>query len=166
MSNLLLSVFVCLRAVLKEQGDVALENLALRQQLAVLKRSQTRLKIKQQDRVFWSWLSRTWSGWRATLIIVKPATVIGWHRRGFKLYWTKLSQRRVGGRPAVWPEVRRLIRQMATVNPLWGSTLEFMANYSSWGSTSRNGVCRDCCRGVIGHDHKRGARFSRITSMK
>ena len=121
MSNLLLSVFVCLRAVLKEQRDVALENLALRQQLAVLKRSQTRLKIKQQDRVFWSWLSRTWSGWRATLIIVKPATVIGWHRRGFKLYWTKLSQRRVGGRPAVSLEVRRLIRQMATANPLWGA---------------------------------------------
>src|ERR1700737_5034031 len=97
MSNLLLSVFVCLRAVLKEQRGVALENLALRQQLAVLKRSQTRLKIKQQDRVFWSWLSRTWSGWRATLIIVKPATVIGWDPRGFKLYWRKLSQRGVGG---------------------------------------------------------------------
>ena len=121
MSNLLLSVFVCLRAVLKEQRDVALENLALRQQLAVLKRSQTRLKIKQQDRLFWICLSRTWSGWRATLIIVKPATVIGWHRRGFKLYWTKLSQRRVGGRPAVSLEVRRLIRQMATANPLWGA---------------------------------------------
>jgi hypothetical protein len=121
MSNLLLSVYVCLRAVLKEQRYVALENLALRQQLAVLKRSQTRLKIKQQDRVFWIWLSPTWSGWRATLIIVKPATVIGWHRRGFKLYWTKLSQHRVGGRPAVSLEVRRLIRQMATANPLWGA---------------------------------------------
>src|ERR1700730_8474943 len=121
MSNLFLSVYVCLRAVLKERRDLSLENLALRQQLVVLKRSQTRLKIKQQDRVFWSWLSRTCSGWRQTLIIVKPATVIGWHRRGFKLYWTKLSQRRVGGRPGVSLEVRRLIRQMATVNPLWGA---------------------------------------------
>src|ERR1700687_4073697 len=113
----LISVGVCLlAAVLKERRDLSLENLTLRQQLVVLKRSQTRLKIKQQDRVFWSWLSRTWSGWRQTLIIVKPATVIGWHRRGFQLYWTKLSQRRVGGRPAVSPQVRRLIRQMATVN--------------------------------------------------
>ena len=103
MGNLLLLVYVCLRAVLKERRDLSLENLALRQQLVVLKRSQTRLKIKQQDRLFWSWLSRTWSGWRQTLIIVKPATVIGWHRRGFQLYWTKLSQRRVGGRPAVSP---------------------------------------------------------------
>jgi len=85
MSNLLLSVYVCLRAVLKERRDLALENLALRQQLAVLKRSQTRLKIKQRDRVFWIWLSRTWSGWRSALIIVKPTTVVGWHRRGFKL---------------------------------------------------------------------------------
>src|ERR1700736_5583684 len=131
MSNLFLSVYVCLRAVLKERRDLSLENLALRQQLVVLKRSQTRLKIKQQDRAFWSWLSRTWSGWRQTLIIVKPATVIGWHRRGFKLYWTKLSQRRVGGRPAVSPEARRLIRHMATANPLWEHQ-EFMANYSSW----------------------------------
>ena len=121
MSNLLLSVYVCLRAVLKERRDLALENLALRQQLAVLKRSLTRLKIKQWDRVFWIWVSRTWSGWRSALIIVKPTTVVGWHRRGFKLYWTKLSQRRIGGRPAVLPQVRALIRQMATANSLWGA---------------------------------------------
>ena len=116
-----MSVYVCLRAVLKERRDLALENLALRQQLAVLKQSQRRLKIKQQDRVFWIWLSRTWTGWRAALIIVKPTTVIGWHRRGFKLYWTKLSQHRRGGRPAVSRQVRTLIRQMAAANPLWGA---------------------------------------------
>ncbi len=106
--------------MLKERRDLALENLALRQQLAVLKRSQRRIKVKQRDRVFWIWLSRTWSGWRAALIIVKPATVIGWHRRGFKLYWTRLSQRGVGGRPAVSQEIRDLIRNMAKCNPLWG----------------------------------------------
>src|SRR6202140_285432 len=121
MSNLLLPVYVCLRASLKERCDLSLENLALRQQLAVLKRSQARLKIKQQDRMFWIWLSRTWSGWRAALIIVKPTTVVGWHRRGFRLYWTKLSKHKVGGRPAVSLQVRTLIRQMATANPLWGA---------------------------------------------
>jgi putative transposase len=121
MRNLLLSLYVYLPAVLKERRDLSLENLALRQQLAVLKRSQTRLEIKQRDRVFWIWLSRTWSGWRAALTIVKPATVVGWHRRGFKLYWTKLSQHRVGGRPSVSLQVRTLIRQMATANPLWGA---------------------------------------------
>ena len=101
MRNLLLLVYVYLRAVLKERRDLSLENLALRQQLAVLKRSHTRLKIKRRDRVFWIWLSRTWSGWRAALIILQPSTVVGWHRRGFKLYWTKLSKHRVAGRPAV-----------------------------------------------------------------
>ena len=121
MRNLLVSVYSCLRAILKERRNLALENLALRQQLVVLKRSQRRIKIKRRDRLFWIWLSRTWSGWRAALIIVKPATVVGWHRRGFKLYWTRLSQRGVGGRPAVSLEVRALIRQMATANPLWGA---------------------------------------------
>jgi len=76
---------------------------------------------KCRPRVFWIWLSRTWSGWREALIIVKPATVVGWHRKGFKLYWTKLSQHRVGGRPVVSLQVRILIRQMATTNPLWGA---------------------------------------------
>src|SRR6266542_3755999 len=97
MRNLLVSVYACLRAMLKERRDLSLENLALRQQLAVLRRSQTKLRIKQRDRLFWIWLSRTWSGWRAALIIVKPTTVVGWHRRGLKRYWTKLSPRRVGG---------------------------------------------------------------------
>jgi len=115
-----LSVYVCLRSVLKERRELALENLALRQQLAVLKRSQKRLKIKKQDRLVWIWLARTWSGWRAALIIVKPQTVVGWHRKGFKLHWTKLSQHRVG-RPSVSLQVRTLIKQMATANPLWGA---------------------------------------------
>ena len=65
----------------KERRDLALENLALRQQLAVLKRPQRRIRIKQRDRLFWIWLSRTWAGWRAALIIVKPETVVGWHRK-------------------------------------------------------------------------------------
>jgi putative transposase len=119
MRNLLAGLYACLRATLKARGDLAVENLALRQQLAVLKRSQSRLKIKRRDRLFWIWLSRTWSSWRTALIIVKPATVVGWHRKGFKLYWTRLSRRGVGGRPVVSLEVRALIRQMATANPLW-----------------------------------------------
>jgi putative transposase len=82
--SLLLSVYVCWRMVLRERRDLALENLALRQQLAVLKRSQKRLKIKKQDRRFWTWLARTWVGWRAALITVKPETVVGWHRKGFR----------------------------------------------------------------------------------
>ena len=103
--SLLLSVYACLRMVLRERRDLALENLALRQQLAVLKRSQKRLKIKKQDRLFWIWLARTWAGWRGALIIVKPETVVGWHRKGFRAYWTKLSHDRVGGHPTLSPQV-------------------------------------------------------------
>jgi putative transposase len=121
MRNLLASVYACVQIMFTERGDLALENLALRQQLSVLKRSQRKIKIARRDRLFWIWLSRTWSGWRGALIIVKPATVVGWHRKGFRLYWTRLSQRRVGGRPAVSQEIRALIRQMADANPLWGA---------------------------------------------
>src|SRR5262249_7679716 len=108
-------------STLKERRDLALENLALRQQLAVLKRGGKRLAIKKKDRVFWVWLSRILREWRESLVIVKPETVIGWHRKSFRLYWTKLSQRRSGGRPAVDPKVKTLIEQMAKANPLWGA---------------------------------------------
>src|SRR5215813_10914161 len=116
--SLLLSFF---RSTIKERRNLALENLALRQQLAVLKRNQKRPTIKDKDRLFWVWLSRMWTGWRESLIIVKPETVVGWHRKSFRLYWTKLSQRRSGGRPAVDPKVKTLIEQMAKANPLWGA---------------------------------------------
>ena len=119
LAGLLLSVYFCLRELLKKRRDLALENLALRQHLVVLKRSKKRLKIKLQDRLFWICLARTWAGWREALIIVKPQPVVGWHHKGFN--WTKLSQHKPAGRPAVSPQVRVLIRQMATANPLWGA---------------------------------------------
>ena len=75
-----------LRAMLLAQGDLAVENLALRQQLAVLKQSVKRPKLRPRDRVFWAWLSRLWPKWRSVLAIVQPETVIRWHRKGFKLY--------------------------------------------------------------------------------
>jgi transposase InsO family protein len=100
---------------------LALENLALRQQLAILKRTQKRPAISTKDRLFWVWLSRTWSEWRAPLLIVKPDTVIGWHRKGFRLFWTRLSRRKVGGRPSANSQIRALIKQMTQANPLWGA---------------------------------------------
>jgi putative transposase len=121
MTDLLLLLLTFLNSTLKERRDLALENLALRQQLAVLKRSGKRLAIKKRDRVFWVWLSRFWREWRESLVIVKPETVVGWHRKSFRLYWTKLSRRRYGGRPTVDPKVKVLIEQMAQANPLWGA---------------------------------------------
>ena len=121
MKDVLLLLFAFFESTFKDRRDLALENLALRQQLAVFKRIHKRPLIETKDRLFWIWLSRVWMEWSASLIIVKPETVIGWHRKGFRLFWTKLSRRKTGGRPAVDPKVKALIKQMAQANPLWGA---------------------------------------------
>ena len=83
---ILKAVLVFLRAMLIPKVHVAVENLALRQQLAVLRQSVKRPKLRLRDRVFWVWLSRLWPNWRSALAIVQPETIIHWHRMGFKLY--------------------------------------------------------------------------------
>ena len=109
-----------LRSAFKSRRRLALENLALRQQLAVLKQSVKRPRLSQGDRRFWVLLRRIWSEWDQVLVIVKPETVVRWHRAGFRRYWTWKSRRRPG-RPAVAPEIRDLIRRISTANPLWGA---------------------------------------------
>jgi putative transposase len=101
--------------------QLALENLALRQQLTVYKRTAKRPKLRTSDRLFWASLSWVWTGWRTALIIVAPETVLRWQRRRFRLYWTKLSGRAPAGRPPVSPEIRALVSRMAAANPLWGA---------------------------------------------
>jgi len=80
-------IWAFLRAFFAGQASLAAENLALRQQLLVLQRSVQQPKVNRADRIFWSWLSRLWFGWRSALLIVQPVTVVRWHRQGFKLYW-------------------------------------------------------------------------------
>ncbi len=80
---------------------LVLENLALRQQLAVYKRVQKRPRIRSTDRAFWVWLSKLWDGWKTPLILLRPQTVIRWHRQGFKLYWRRKSRTRKIGRPTI-----------------------------------------------------------------
>ena len=96
------------------------EVVCLRQQLAVLKRQQPRPPIRDRDRRFWILVSRWFPRWRECLLIVKPETVLGWHRQGWRAYWRWRSRRRTSGRKRVALETRRLIRRMATENPLWG----------------------------------------------
>jgi putative transposase len=117
---LLGGVWCVLRLLLLPRGRLALENLALRQQLAVLRRSVPRPRLRTWDRLFWACLSRCWAGWKDALAIVTPATVVAWHRQGFRLYWRWKSRGRPG-RPRIDPEVRRLIRRMSLENPLWGA---------------------------------------------
>jgi hypothetical protein len=100
---------------------LALENVALRQQLAVLERSGKRPKLRQRDRVFWVLLSALWLDWRSALMIVKPDTVLGWRRRGFRLLWCWKPRSRTPGRPRINEEIRELIRQMCRENPTWGA---------------------------------------------
>ena len=114
-------VFLFLRALLVPKVHLAYENLALRQQLAVLNQASKRPKLRPRDRVFWAWLSRLWTDWRSALVIVKPDTVVRWHRQGFRLYWRWKSRARKPGRPRVEQEIRDLIRRMSRENPTWGA---------------------------------------------
>jgi putative transposase len=121
MITLLLRLLRLLPVLLGGHRQLALENLALRQQLAVYKRQMTRPRLRSTDRLFWVWLARIWAGWRQSLVIVTPDTVLRWQRRRFREYWTQLSGRTTGGRPAINAEIRALITRMANANPLWGA---------------------------------------------
>lgn len=115
------SLLSTLIATFRSRGSLQLENLALRHQLAVLRRTSPRPRLRLSDRILWSWLSRVWAGWRDSLVIVRPETVIAWRRRKFRECWTTLSRSGEPGRPAVPREVRDLIRRMSSANPLWGA---------------------------------------------
>ena len=103
------------------RSDLTFENLALRQQLAVLRRRRRRPWIRKSDRAFWVILSRVWPDWKETLVIVKPETVLRWHRKRFASYWTRLSRQGRPGRPGKDREIRELIRRIANANALWGA---------------------------------------------
>src|SRR6516225_4982866 len=115
------AVMAYLRSLFLPRHKLALEAVALRQQLAVFKRKQPRPKLDRLDRLFWIVLRRLWEGWFEALIIVKPETVVSWHRAGFRRFWRWRSQRRRPGRPQVNAQIRQLIRRMKAENPTWGA---------------------------------------------
>ena len=82
--GILKAIGLFLRAMFIRKAHLAVENLALRQQLAVLRQSVKRPKLRPRDRIFWVWLSRLWPNWRSALAIVQPETVIQWHRQGIQ----------------------------------------------------------------------------------
>jgi hypothetical protein len=95
------------RSTVDTHRELALENLALRQQLAVWKARQPRPQLTAMDRIFWVVLSRLWKSWRNSVHVVRPETVVGWHRQGFRRYWAWKSGRG-RGRPAIGTELRDL----------------------------------------------------------
>jgi len=112
---------VAASAVFKSRAALLLENLALRHQLGALQRSVKRPKLTSPDRLLWAWLCGIWADWRSALVIVKPETVIAWHRKGFRLFWTWKIRHGQPGRPPVSQETRALVRRMSRENPLWGA---------------------------------------------
>ena len=117
MLRLVLLVFGALVTVFRSRRDLVLENLVLKQQLAAFKAKSHRPRIRVCDRAFWIVVRRLWSKWSDALIIVRPDTVVRWHRAGFRVFWSWISRRRgCQGRPAVDAEVRELIRRMAVDN--------------------------------------------------
>jgi putative transposase len=121
MPTLLLSLIRFLRLLLSGHQTVALENVALRVQLAAFRRKRRRPVLTSFDRLFWIALRRMWSGWRGPLLYVQADTVVRWQRERLRRFWARLSKprRRSRGRPATASEIRRLIEGMVSANPLW-----------------------------------------------
>ena len=80
-------ILTFVKAFFVSRASLVAEDIALRQQLLVPQRSVKRPRLRNRDRIFWSWLSRLWSGWRSALLIGQPQTIVKWHRLGFRLFW-------------------------------------------------------------------------------
>src|SRR6202795_5203438 len=117
----LLKLLLIARSRLKSRASLEAENLVLRQQVIVLSRkSPSRVQLRNIDRLIFVWPARCFPAILNAITVVKPETVIRWHRRGFRAYW-RWKSRHVGGRPRIDAEMRALIRRMSRENPLWGA---------------------------------------------
>ncbi len=121
MGGFLTRLLLLLRARLKSRVRLEAENLVLRQQVTVLNRKhRVRVTLRYFDRLLLVWLYRVFPSLLYAIVIVKPETVIRWHRQGFRAYWRWKSRSR-GGHPQIACDVRELIRRMSKENPLWGA---------------------------------------------
>jgi hypothetical protein len=122
MPRTLRLLFILLVRFACSRRNLLLENLALRQQLGVLKRKRPQPRFAARDKLFWVILQRLWPGWKRALILVQPETVVRWHQAGLKLYWTWLSRHRTRRRrKCVSRELRDLIFRIVAENPTWGA---------------------------------------------
>jgi putative transposase len=122
MRSILISLISTVLASFRTRLALQTEILALRHQMIVLRRSvSSRPKLCAWYRFLWICLLRFWPEWRSALVIVKPDTVIAWHRKGFRLFWSWKSRRGRSGRPTISRDVRELIRTMSKANALWGA---------------------------------------------
>jgi len=118
--NLVLTLlFYSLRALGRSRSDLLLENVALRQQIDALIQTKPLPRLPPEERMLWVALRRASSRWQDALLLVQPETVVAWHRKAFRRYWTARS--RAPGRPRLDTELRKLILRMACENPTWGA---------------------------------------------
>jgi transposase InsO family protein len=110
-----------LGALFRSQLSLRVENVVLRHQLAIYRRTVKRPSIRPEDRIFWCWLSRCWARWRELLVFVQPETVIAWQRKRFRDHWARMSRAGRPGRPPISKEICELIRKISGANPLWGT---------------------------------------------
>ena len=115
-------LLLLVRVLVEDRQRLALENVALRHQLAVLKRSVKRAKIQDSDRMFWILMTKMLKDWKETVHFVKPDTVVRWHRNGFRFYWRKKSKGKPG-RPPISMAIIHLIRRMSMDNVTWGAPM-------------------------------------------
>jgi transposase InsO family protein len=121
LGHIFTALIASLAASFRSRAALQLEILALRHQIGVLRRSVRRPKLTPADRLRWAWLSTAWQDWKSGAFIMKASTVVGWHRKGFRLFWTWKIRRGKPGRPVVPKDVRELIRTMSRDNPLLGA---------------------------------------------
>jgi putative transposase len=122
MHNILIALLSAILASFRTRFALHVEIVALRHQLNVMRRSIPRpTKLHASDRFLWVLLSLLWPDWRSALILVKPETVIAWHRKGFRLFWTWKSKHGRSGKPGISREIRDLIRTMSKASVLWGA---------------------------------------------
>ena len=120
MSPVVYALLSILGALFRSQLSVRIENVALRHQLSIYRRTVRRPIIRPEDRILWSLLSRCWAKWRDVLLFVHPETVIAWQRKRFRDHWARLSRAGKPGRPQISAEIRKLIRTISSANLLWG----------------------------------------------
>ena len=121
MKPIIRALLAFVSTLFRSRLALQLEIVALRHQLTVYQRTTKRPRINPGDRIFWSWLSRRWSGWRGALVFVQTRTVLAWQRKRFRDHWAKLSKQGRSGRPPISKEIRALIRKMSEANVGWGS---------------------------------------------
>jgi putative transposase len=121
LGSLFSALFTSFFAAFRTRAALPLEILALRHQVCALQRSVKRPQLTPADRFLWIWLCAIWNDWRSGIFLVKASTVIGWHRKGFRLVWTGKIRGGKPGRPAVPEEIRDLIRTMSRENPIGGA---------------------------------------------